>query len=165
LLESVARPHLGDGRGETEKVGAGRGCTGRPRILRFVHDMLHRHGRSGAQEAAMGAMPHVTPGLGCGIYPQRPSGCRRFICGWLLDPSMGPDLKPENCHVVFNQKDEQNIFATCDSDYPNAWRAPYVLAFMHRLARAIGPTRKVVLLEKGRTWFVNEDTVVPADAG
>jgi hypothetical protein len=109
--------------------------------------------------------PHVTAGLGCGIYAERPAGCRTFICGWLLDPSMGPDLKPENCHVVFDQKDEQNIFATCDANYPDAWRAPNVLAFMHRLARAIGPTRKVILLEKGRTWFVNQDAIVPTDAG
>jgi hypothetical protein len=109
--------------------------------------------------------PHVTPGRGCGIYAERPSGCRTFICGWLLDSSMGPDLKPENCHVVFDQKDEQNIFATCDPNYPDAWRAPNVLAFLHRLARAIGPNRKVILLEKGRTWFATEDAVVPADTG
>jgi hypothetical protein len=109
--------------------------------------------------------PHVTPGLGCGIYAERPTGCRKFICGWLLDPSMGPDLKPENCHVVFDQKDEHNIFATCDANYPDAWRAPNVVEFLHRLARALGPTRKVVVLEKSRTWFVTEDAIVPTDTG
>jgi len=111
------------------------------------------------------ACPHVKAGVGCGIYAERPSGCRAFICGWLLDPSMGPDLKPENCHVVFDQKDEHNIFATCDANYPDAWRAPNVVEFMHRLARQIGPTRKVIVLEKGRTWFVTEDTIVPTDTG
>jgi hypothetical protein len=109
--------------------------------------------------------PHVMAGVGCGIYTERPSGCRAFICGWLLDPSMGPDLKPENCHVVFDQKDEQNIFATCDANYPDAWRAPNVIEFLHRLAGSIGPTRKVIVLEKGRTWFVTENAIVPADIG
>jgi hypothetical protein len=109
--------------------------------------------------------PHVTPGRGCGIYAERPSGCRTFICGWLLDSSMGPDLKPENCHVVFDQKDEQNIFATCDANFPDAWRAPNVLAFLHRLAGATGPNRKVILLEKGHTWFVTESSIVPTDTG
>jgi hypothetical protein len=109
--------------------------------------------------------PHVTAGLGCGIYAERPSGCRTFICGWLLDPSMGPDLKPENCHVVFDQKNEQNIIATCDANYPDAWRAPNVVEFLHRLARAIGPNRKVIVLEQGGTWFVTENAIVPTDTG
>jgi len=110
--------------------------------------------------------PHVGAGIGCKIYSERPSGCRTFVCGWLLDPDMGTDLKPENCHVVFDQKDAYHIFATCDADYPDAWRAPNVIAFMHRLAGAIGPDRKVIVLEKeGRTWFVTENAVVPTDTG
>ena len=87
------------------------------------------------------------------------------MCGWLLDPHMGPDLKPENCHVIFDQKDAHNVFATCDADHPDAWREPNVLEFMHHLARAIGPNRKVILLEKGRSWFVTENAVVPTDTG
>ena len=109
--------------------------------------------------------PHVAAGIGCKIYTERPSGCRKFICGWLLDPNMGPDLKPENCHVVFDQKDGQNIFATCDANYPDAWRAPNVVEVLHRLARSIGPNRKVIVLEKGRTWFVTENAIVPTDTG
>ena len=109
--------------------------------------------------------PHVASGTGCTIYAERPGSCRKFICGWLLDPQMGPDLKPENCHVVFDQKDGQNIFATCDANYPDAWRAPNVVEVLHRLANAIGPNRKVIVLEKGRTWFVTESAIVPTDTG
>jgi hypothetical protein len=109
--------------------------------------------------------PHVVAGQGCGIYAERPIGCRQFICGWLLDPNMGPDLKPENCHVVFSQQNEQNIIATCDADHPDAWRAPNVLEFLHRLAVSIGPNRKVILMERGRTWFATPDGIVPADTG
>jgi hypothetical protein len=108
---------------------------------------------------------HVAAGRGCKIYPDRPSGCRKFICGWLLDPNMGPDLKPENCHVVFFQLNAQNIVASCDADHPGAWRKPNVTAFLHALARSAGPNRRVILMEKGRTWFVNENAIVPVDTG
>jgi hypothetical protein len=109
--------------------------------------------------------PHVAPGLGCGIYSERPSGCRKFVCGWLLDPQMGPNLKPEKCHVIFYQMNEQHIVATCDPNYPDAWRAPDVSEFLYRLASSTGPNRRVILSEKGRTWFVTENGIVPTDTG
>ena len=109
--------------------------------------------------------PHVAVGLGCKIYSERPSGCRTFVCGWILDPHMGPDLKPENCHVVFSQINAQNIVATCDPNYPDAWRKPNVIEFLHRLATSIGPERRVILLEKSRAWFVTENAIVPTDTG
>jgi hypothetical protein len=108
---------------------------------------------------------HVAPGLGCKIYSERPACCRNFMCGWLLDPNMGPDLKPENCHVLLYQLRGQNIVAMCDADYPDAWRKPNVTAFLHQLARATGPQRKVILMEKGRTWFVTESAIVPSEKG
>jgi hypothetical protein len=108
---------------------------------------------------------HVAAGVGCKIYSERPRSCRSFICGWLLDPYMGPDLKPENCHVVFYQRGEHHIVGTCDADYPDAWRKPNVIAFLHRLAKVNAPHRKVILMEKGRTWFVTETAIVPADMG
>ena len=108
---------------------------------------------------------HVAAGCGCKIYPERPRSCRVFICGWLLDPYMGPDLKPENCHVVFYQRGENHIVGTCDAAYPDAWRAPNVIEFLHRLAKANAPARKIIVLEKGRTWFVTENAIVPADTG
>jgi hypothetical protein len=108
---------------------------------------------------------HVLDGAGCSIYTERPASCAKFICGWLMDPNMGPDLKPDKCHVVFYQVNEQNITASCDADYPGAWRAPNVIAFLHHLARSLGPGRKVVLLEKGQTWVVSENAIVPAETG
>jgi uncharacterized protein len=108
---------------------------------------------------------HVAAGRGCTIYPDRPSACRKFVCGWLLDPNMGADLKPENCHVVFFQLNAQNIVATCDADHPGAWREPNVMAFLHSLARSAGTSRKVILMEKGHAWFVTEEAVVPVETG
>jgi hypothetical protein len=109
--------------------------------------------------------PHVALGTGCTIYAERPNSCRKFTCGWLLDPDMGPDLKPEICHVVFFQINEQHILGCCDADYPDAWRKPNVIEFVHRLAKSLGSGRKVILREKHQTWLVTEDAIVPADTG
>jgi hypothetical protein len=109
--------------------------------------------------------PHVATGQGCTIYAERPPSCRKFICGWLMDPHMGPELKPENCHVVFFQQNEQNIIATCDADFPGAWRRPDVVDFLHHLARQLGPHRKVILMEKAGAWIATEDAIRPADTG
>ncbi len=106
---------------------------------------------------------HVIAGTGCSIYHERPPSCAKFICGWLLDPNMGPDLKPDQCHVVFYQMNAENIVASCDADYPDAWRVPHVLEFLHYLARSLGPNRKVIILEEGKTWVVTERGVVPAE--
>jgi uncharacterized protein len=109
--------------------------------------------------------PHVAAGAGCTIYSERPAGCRTFICGWLLDPSMGPELKPDACHIVFYQRNELHIMAACDPAHPGAWREPGVRAFMHQLARSLAPDRRLILMEKGQVWFVTETAIVPADTG
>lgn len=109
--------------------------------------------------------PHVADGAGCTIYAGRPAGCRSFVCGWLLDPGMGPELKPEECHVVLQGRGEQHIVATCDPAFPDAWRTPNVLGFLHRLAKAVAPARRVLLMERNRLWYVTENAVVPTDTG
>jgi hypothetical protein len=108
---------------------------------------------------------HIAPGAGCKIYQDRPRSCRQFICGWLLDPGMGPELKPDKCHVIFHQQGGQNIVATCDSDYPDAWREPNVLEFLRHLVVSLGPSRKVIVMEKGRVWYATKDGFAPADSG
>ena len=108
---------------------------------------------------------HVAPGIGCRIYQDRPRSCRQFICGWLLDPGMGPELKPDKCRVIFHQQSGQNIVATCDADHPNAWREPNVLEFLRHLVVSLGPSRKVIVMEMGRVWYVTKDGIVPADSG
>jgi hypothetical protein len=65
---------------------------------------------------------------------------------------------------VLYQRDEQHIIAACDVAHPDAWRAPNVIDFLHRLAKAIAP-RRVILMEKGRLWYVTENDVVPTDRG
>jgi len=104
--------------------------------------------------------PNCAIGVGCKIYRDRPQSCRDFVCGWLLAPYMGPDLKPEKCHVVFFQPDRDTIVANCDPDRPEAWRAPAVMDLLHQLARNFAD-RIVLVRVENRFWRILEDSVLP----
>jgi hypothetical protein len=106
------------------------------------------------------ACTNCAVGTGCRIYPDRPQSCRDFHCGWLLAPYMGPELKPEKCHVVFAQPDPHTIVANCDPDWPQAWRAPAVLAMLHGLAKSFAD-RIVLVRVENRFWRIMEDAILP----
>ena len=38
---------------------------------------------------------HCQPGKGCRIHETRPEVCRKFFCGWMVSPGLGPEWKPE----------------------------------------------------------------------
>jgi hypothetical protein len=73
---------------------------------------------------------------------------------------MGPDLKPEDCHVVFIQPDRHTIVANCDPDRPDAWRAPNVIDILHLLAKNFAD-RIVLVRVENRYWRIMEDTILP----
>jgi hypothetical protein len=104
--------------------------------------------------------PNCAAGIGCRIYPDRPQSCRDFHCGWLQAPYMGPDLKPEKCHVVFFQPDAESIVANCDPLWPDAWRAPAVIDILYLLARNM-PDRVVLVRVENRFWRILEDSIFP----
>jgi hypothetical protein len=107
---------------------------------------------------------HCDIGKGCQIYSGRPLSCRRFMCGWLLDPNMGLNLRPDNCHVVFYQLNERDIVGISDADFPEAWRVPHVMEFIRYLAGTLGADRKVLIKEKDQVWQVSEQAIVPVQA-
>jgi hypothetical protein len=73
---------------------------------------------------------------------------------------MGPELKPEKCHVVFIQPDRHTIVANCDPDRPQAWRAPAVLEMLHWLAKSFAD-RIVLVRVENRFWRIMEDSIMP----
>jgi hypothetical protein len=105
--------------------------------------------------------PNCALGVGCKIYSERPQSCRDFVCGWLSIPDMGPDLKPDRCHVMLYQSDAYTMVANVDPDWPEAWRAPNVISFLHRLARALGDTRIVLVRVENRFWRIVGDSIIP----
>jgi len=78
--------------------------------------------------------PHARPGRGgCSIYPDRPTNCRGFTCGWLSGlPEFGDEWFPARCKMILTPRDpkrtarKQGLLVTVDPTYPNAWRRePY----------------------------------------
>jgi hypothetical protein len=71
--------------------------------------------------------PDCSPGKGCNIYETRPAECRSFMCGWLTDPMLGPEWKPDRSKIVLTlARDGNGIEVRCDPGFPNAWRRdPY----------------------------------------
>jgi hypothetical protein len=106
------------------------------------------------------ACSNCIAGAGCKIYPDRPQSCRDFVCGWLMAPYLGPELRPDLCHVVLFQPDAHTIVASCDPQWPDAWRAPQVMPTLHQIARSFAD-RVVLVRVENRFWRILEDKVVP----
>jgi hypothetical protein len=70
---------------------------------------------------------HCIRGTGCGIYTDRPGGCRTFLCGWLTNPRFGPEWKPDRSKIVITVgQDGNSLTFRCDPGFPEAWRKePY----------------------------------------
>jgi hypothetical protein len=108
---------------------------------------------------------HCAVGGGCKIYSERPKSCRTFMCGWLLHPHMGPDLKPDRCHVVLTEwTDGRVLFADCDPDRPDAWRAPNIISLLRQAAMKLGSEWKVVAAVGRQTWLITERAIL-SEAG
>jgi hypothetical protein len=73
---------------------------------------------------------HAVIGKGCGIYEDRPPVCQSFYCQWMLDPSLGPEWKPEKAKfVMFPDRKNNEVFnIIVDQAFPDAWIRPPFLA-------------------------------------
>ena len=43
---------------------------------------------------------------GCNAYAQRPTECRDFYCGYLLDPALDERWKPSHCKLVVTREEQ-----------------------------------------------------------
>jgi hypothetical protein len=71
--------------------------------------------------------PHCELGMGCGIYLDRPHGCRIFYCGWLVNGNVGPHWRPRDSRMVIDFQPLKNrMVVHVDPGRPDGWRkAPY----------------------------------------
>ena len=94
---------------------------------------------------------HCAPGKGCRIYDARPETCRRFFCGWMVSPGLGPEWKPDRCKVIMQLLAVEDTFwvnAYVDEKYPTAWQRPDIYNRLKQIAAAnpaVGETVKVVV--------------------
>ena len=94
---------------------------------------------------------HCQPGKGCRIHETRPQVCRKFFCGWMVSPGLGPEWKPERCKVIVQLLAVDDIFwfnAFVDEGYPAAWQRPEVYNRLKQIASgnaAVGNKLKLVV--------------------
>lgn len=102
------------------------------------------------------ACVHCRPGKGCGIYADRPTGCRAFECVWLMDPEMPHRFRPDQTRVVLDQDgDGRRLIARCDPANPMAWRRnPIYAALKAYAAREWGQGKIVTAVAGRRTWLI-----------
>src|SRR5262245_1663292 len=70
---------------------------------------------------------HCAPGLGCKIYPKRPSVCQIFACQWLRDESFGDAWFPPKAKMFayLDASAQPRLFRVVAS-VPGRWRqSPY----------------------------------------
>ena len=108
---------------------------------------------------------HCTIGGGCQIYQDRPPSCRTFMCSWLYSPDMAPEFKPDKTHVVvWEWAASKILFADCDPDRPDAWRAPKMIHFLRQTAIKLKPRGwKVIAAVQKQTWLVTEHAILAED--
>jgi hypothetical protein len=61
--------------------------------------------------------PNCNLTVGCNIYDNRPEDCRNFNCSWRLDNNAHADMRPDKCHIIFENLSEDIIFGTLDPNY------------------------------------------------
>jgi len=104
---------------------------------------------------------HASPGRGgCLIYPDRPSSCRGFICGWLSGADIGDEWFPARCKMFITPRPSEGlakkgILVTVDPAYPNAWRRnpyyPQLLAWAQHMLVEIRVGRRFIGLDADGT--------------
>jgi uncharacterized protein len=95
------------------------------------------------------ACPHLEPGgkHGCGIYPNRPTACQQFACGWLMgnfDERFRPDKIGAYC--AFFMTPEQGVYAVVQVD--SSREHPKRVNQMIGKLRAVVPEIRVIWDDK-----------------
>jgi hypothetical protein len=103
---------------------------------------------------------HLALGRGCTIRDERPQACRRFFCGWRLDPNIDSLWKPEISGFVLTISLRYGaLLAMVDPARPTAWRMqPYLGRMREWSARAFKEDKRIVAVVAG-----GEATVILPD--
>ena len=103
---------------------------------------------------------YAVTGSGCTIRDQRPRSCRRFFCGWRLDPNIDSLWKPSISGFVLTiSLRYAAMLVMVDPARPLAWRAqPYIGRFREWSQRAFAEDKRIVAIVAG-----GEATVILPD--
>jgi hypothetical protein len=98
---------------------------------------------------------HCRPGAGCAVYEQRPGECRDFYCGYLTNPDLGEDWRPDRAKLVVSLEDEGRMVAVhVDASQPDAWRRRPYYDKIKQWARLAERGDRLVLVRVGNRALV-----------
>ncbi len=94
---------------------------------------------------------HCKPGKGCGSYDSRPSVCRTFYCGWMVDGSLGDNWRPDRAKFIITEEPgTARMFIVCDAAFAGAWRREPYYARIKSFLMVPGMERQQVVILTGR---------------
>jgi hypothetical protein len=107
------------------------------------------------QKPANATCVNCIVGVGCGIYETRYHVCRRFMCDWVLQETIGQHWRPAESHMVLVSDDEtSSVVVHVDTAYSQAWRHQPFIGDLRAWAAASTPTRRRVLVRIGDDFTV-----------
>jgi hypothetical protein len=106
---------------------------------------------------------YAAAGSGCTIREQRPRSCRRFFCGWRLDPNIDSLWKPSICGFVLTiSLRHASMLVMVDPTRPLAWRElPYYGRLKEWSGRAFREDKRIVAVVGGEATVILPDRDVP----
>ncbi len=94
--------------------------------------------------------PHCDPGRGCRIYADRPSPCRGFYCGWMVNGKVAAHWRPRDSRMVLDfQPTRKRLVLHVDPGRPDAWRKPPYHTDLQAVAGMMAETGGHVLIACG----------------
>jgi hypothetical protein len=97
---------------------------------------------------------HVTcakyvAGQGCSIYEQRPGACRAFECGFLQNPDLGDEWRPDRAGFLLYFAPGPRLVVETDLATPDTWRAEPFLSQLREWSSRDRPTPIEVVVRSG----------------
>jgi hypothetical protein len=106
---------------------------------------------------------YAVAGSGCTIRDHRPRSCRRFFCGWRLDPNIDALWKPNISGFVLTiSLRYAALLLMVDPATPFAWKMqPYHSRLKDWAARAFQEDKRIVAMVSGEATVILPDRDVP----
>lgn len=99
--------------------------------------------------------PHVTcanyvTGQGCSIYELRPGACRAFECGYMQNPELGEEWRPDKAGFMLYFAPGPRLVVETDLTTPDTWKAEPFISQLRDWSRRDRPTVFEVVVRTGR---------------
>ncbi len=92
---------------------------------------------------------HYVAAQGCSIYADRPGACRVFECGYLQNPELGDEWRPDRAGFMLYFAPGPRLVAETDLATPDTWRQEPYLSQLREWSHRDRPTVIEVVVRAG----------------